>query len=253
MTDALTLSYLNLYAVLGALEPLCELVPEAAALFADKKISLGISVKGGPAATLQFDHGKVSIVEGVDHCRIKLTFSTPEKFNGMIDGTVTPIPSKGFTKIGFLLGSFTKLTDILTKYLRPEPKDLEDEAFFRTSTVLMLHVIAGAIAQIGNHERIGQASASYIVDGTVRLAIRGEAAVAIRVRDHQLTTLRESPDLTCCMSYMEFADLKVARDLFDGKRNSVASVGEGLVRIGGMISQVDNINRILDRVALYLA
>ena len=51
---------------------------------------------------------------------------------------------------------------------------------------------------------------------------------------------------------MQFADLATARALFDGKINAVAAVGEGKVRIGGMISQVDNINRILDRVALYL-
>ena len=38
-----------------------------------------------------------------------------------------------------------------------------------------------------------------------------------------------------------------------GKVNAVACVGEGKIRIGGMISQVDNVNRILDRVALYLA
>lgn len=38
--------------------------------------------------------------EGVDRCDIKLAFSAPEKFNGMIDGTVTPIPRKGFTRIG---------------------------------------------------------------------------------------------------------------------------------------------------------
>ena len=30
-----------------------------------------------------------------------------EKFNGVIDGTVTPVPLKGLTKIGFLLKTFT--------------------------------------------------------------------------------------------------------------------------------------------------
>jgi hypothetical protein len=44
-----------------------------------------------------------------------------------------------------------------------------------------------------------------------------------------------------------------ARQLFDGQINAVAAVGLGKVKVGGMISQVDNINRILDRVALYLA
>ena len=171
----------------------------------------------------------------------------------MIDGTVTPIPSKGFLRIGFLTGTFTKLTDILTKYLRPTEEDMKDEQFFRTSTKLMLHVIAGAVAQIGNEEKVGRASASYMVDGIVHLSIKNEAAVAIEAKDHHLSVLPQAPSIRDAMSYMEFADLHVARDLFDGKRNAVVSVGEGLIRIGGMISQVDNVNRILDRVALYLA
>ena len=47
--------------------------------------------------------------------------------------------------------------------------------------------------------------------------------------------------------------MHVARDLFDGVINAIAAVGLGQVRIGGMISQIDNINRILDRVSVYLA
>ena len=45
----------------------------------------------------------------------------------------------------------------------------------------------------------------------------------------------------------------VARDLFDGKINAIASIGEGLVEMHGLINMIDNVNRILDRVALYLA
>ena len=72
MTDTLTLSYLNLFAVLGAIKPLCEMDPAAAALIADKQISLGITVKGGPSATLRFERGNVEISEGIDCCDIKL-------------------------------------------------------------------------------------------------------------------------------------------------------------------------------------
>ena len=54
-------------------------------------------------------------------------------------------------------------------------------------------------------------------------------------------------------SQMVFDNLTTARDLFDGRINAIAAVGMGQVRISGMISQVDNVNRILDRVAIYLA
>ena len=39
----------------------------------------------------------------------------------------------------------------------------------------------------------------------------------------------------------------------NGQVNAIAAVGLGQVRIGGMIAQIDNVNRILDRVAIYLA
>ena len=54
-------------------------------------------------------------------------------------------------------------------------------------------------------------------------------------------------------AYMIFESLELARDLFDGKVNAIACVGSGDIVMKGMISMLDNLNRILDRVALYLA
>ncbi len=251
MTDKTALSYINMFAIFGAIPKLCELDDEAKALIAGERISIGFAVKGGPEATLVFDDGVCSLEEGLVHPTIKIPFSSPEKFNGMIDGTVTPIPSRGFFHIGFLLKKFIPLTDILTKYLRADAAALEDPAFFEKSTSLMLYVIAGAIAQLGNHDPVSRASASYIPDGTVRVAIDGGPAAIVYAKDHILSTVAgDTDDYT---AYMRFADMHTARDLFDGRLNAVAAVGMGLVRVGGMISAVDNINRILDRVALYLA
>lgn len=142
MQDARTLSYLNMYAILGSLVQLCQLDKRAGELVKDAHVSIGFAVKDGPQATLSFREGKVTLLEGVEKCTIRLPFSSPEKFNGMIDGVVTPIPTKGITKVGFLLHTFKELTDILTEYLRPSEEKLQDEVFFRTSTTLMLHVIA---------------------------------------------------------------------------------------------------------------
>ena len=251
MTDAKTLAYINLHAILGSIPYLCEIDERAKELIKNEKVSLGFRVKGGPSGALCFADGKAWFAEECDSCNIILPFSSPEKFNGMIDGTVTPIPSKGFTKIGFLLKKFMPLTDILSSYLRADEKALEDPLFFEKSTLLMFHLIANAIAQIGNVDKIGQASASYIVDGVIKLAIGDEHKLFIEAKDHTLRVLHDAPEKFS--SFMRFEDIKLARDLFDGRVNAVAAVGEGKVRIGGMISQVDNVNRILDRVALYLA
>ena len=263
MTDTRTLSYINLHAILGSLPMLCALDSRAGEILGKKRMTVGISVSGGSAAPgaagiLSFENGRCTYTEcapgspDVGDAKIVLTFPTPEKFNGMIDGTVTPIPKKGLLRAGFLTGPFTRLTDLLTAYLRPKDEDLADPAFFRISTMLMFHVIARSVCCIGNEDAVGRASASYIHDGAVLLAAGNEISFAVRAENHRLS-LSPDPTEETITAEMRFADLLTARALFDGKINSVASVGDGLISIRGMIPQVDNINRILDRVALYLA
>lgn len=251
MKDERALAYVNLFAVLGALPYLCELDRRSARLIENAEVSVGFVVKDGPSATLVFEKGKCRMEEGADDCQVKLPFSSCRRFNGLIDGTVTPIPTKGFTKVGFLLKTFTKLTDRLSAFLRPAPDALDNPGFFRVSTELMFHVIAEAAARLANEDPIGRCSAASIVNGTAKLSIKDGPCASLRCRDHRLEAVHSAPEQF--MSYMEFADMRVARDLFDGNINAIAAVGLGQVRIGGMISQIDNINRILDRVAVYLA
>lgn len=252
MTDARTLAYINMFAVLGSLTNLCEMSEEARNLVkTEKPVSIGFEVKGGPSATLTFKDGRCTVKEGTDGCNVKLPFSSCEKFNGLIDGTVTPIPSKGFTKISFLLKQFTPLTDMLSKYMRPAEEDLKDEKFFEISTKLLFYTISVAISQIGNNDEIGKFSAKHIPDGIVKISIAGGPAAAIEVKNHKLTTIKQDPEKYRAL--MEFGSMKLAHDLFDGKVNAIAKVGEGEIVMRGMINMIDNINRILDRVALYLA
>ena len=190
--------------------------------------------------------------EGVGHCDIKLPFSTPEKFNGMIDGTVTPFPSKGLTKVRFLTKEFIALTDQLTKYLRATEQDLQDPIFFEKSTTLMFYTIVSAISQIGNEDRIGKASASYIPDGVIQLSVNGGPSALIEAKNHRLKTVKRPGD-QAVSARMEFGSMEIARDLFEGRRNSLACIGTGEIRMGGQVPMLDNMNRILDRVALYLA
>ncbi len=252
MKDTTVLARCNLFAILGAIPHLLSLDPEAAAIVADRRLKVGFSVRNGPSATLAIDNGTATMYKGTKGCSIKLFFSSPDKFNALIDGTGKPIPVSGFQHIGFLLREFTALTDKLTEYLRPTADKLADPVFFERSTTLMLYVIGRAIVQIGNHDDVGRFSATHITDGKIKLAIGDELAVAIHVKNHHLL-FNATPTPDGVTAGMTFADLHVARDLFDGRINAIAAVGLGQVRVCGMISQVDNINRILDRVSLYLA
>ena len=251
MKDAKVLAYCNLFGVLGAIPKLLEIDPEAHALVRRSKISIGFFVKNGPSATLTFSKGTAVMTEGVKKCSIKMNFDDCAGFNALIDGNGKPKLSGGLWHALFLAKKFTKLTDILSKYLQPTAQDLLNREFFERSTTLLLHVIAGAITSVGNQDPIGRFSASNIVDGTVKLGIVGGPSVGIVAENHHLSALYEEPKYS--LSEMTFDSFDTARDLFDGKINAIATVGMGKVRIGGMISQIDNVNRILDRVALYLA
>ena len=252
MKDTKTMAYINMFAILGALEELCGMDEAAAALLPkEKEITILFDVKDGPAATFTFGNETCVMRGGRGVCDIRLPFSSCEKFNGMIDGISTPIPSKGFTKIGFLTKHFTKLTDILSSYLKADEIQLEDPSLFQKSTELMLYVIGAAIAQIGNHDVVGRFSASNIVDGVVLLSIKDGPGVSIVAKDHRLQAVKRR--LPEPRAIMEFDSIQLARRLFDGKENAMNCIGKKKIAVSGMISMLDNINRILDRVSVYLA
>ncbi len=250
MIEAKALAYVNMYALLGTIPALCREVDEARELIKNDNITLGFKVKGGPCTSLVFKGGECTVKDGVEGCNILLPFSRCDKFNGMIDGTVTPIPTKGLLRVSFLLKKFMPLTDILTRYLRASEDDLADKKFFEISTRLMFSVISNSLVALANHDSVSRFSASNMPDATVRLAIEGECEARINIQNHTLSLIDKNAPYT---AYMVFPSINVARALFDGKINAVAEVGLGNVRIGGMINAVDNLNRVLDRVSVYLS
>ena len=253
MTDSRTLAYINLYAVLGTLENLCELDGKAKEILAEMKkpVSVCFDVKGGPAATIKFTKNGCRMEDGKKPCDIYIPVVSCEKFNGIIDGTVTPIPAKGFTKIGFLLKTFTALTDRLTELMKPTEEALKDPEFFELSTALMFYTISVALSQIGNQDAIGKASASYMADGEISFLIKDGPAATLRVKDNHLVTVKQKSGNP--RAIMQFDNTRLANDLFNGKVNAMECIGKGTIEIRGLLSMVDNMNRILDRVALYLA
>lgn len=252
MTDAKTMAYVNMFAVLGALENLCELDEEAQSILDGvKPVSIGFDVKDGPAATLSFEDGKCMMTAGCDDCDIRIPLSSPEKFNGVIDGTVTPVPTKGFSKIGFLLKTFTALTDRLTQVLRPSEQAMQDPAFFELNTKLTFYVVAAAIVQLGNHDPISTFSAGCMDDGDILMSIQNGPKATIRVCNHKLSLIKS--DCGYARAVMEFNSIQLANDLFNDKVNSLSCIGDGVIQMKGMISMLDNMNRILDRVSQYLA
>ena len=248
------MAFANAYGVLGTLENLCELDEDAKEICRSlkKPVVLCFDVNGGPCLTFHFDENGCRMTEGDAGCTCKMKFSSPEKFNNLIDNSKPGIPVKNPVQVlSFLLGPFTKLTDLLTKYLRPSEEDLKDRAFFEKSTLLTFYTIGGAICALGNEDSISRLSASYIIDGDVQMGIKDAAYITIRCKGHRLRLVKVKPDNP--RAVMEFNSIDLANGLFNGTVSTIGELCAGNIYMAGMINMIDNINRILDRVAVYLS
>ncbi len=253
MIETKAMAYVNMYGVLGTLENLCQLDWESADILKKlkKPVSLCFSVKNGPCCTFHFTREGCRMTEGEDGCTCKMSFSSPEAFNDLIDNSKPGLPTKNPVQVlTFLLGPFTKLTDRLNDILRPSDEAMKDRAFFEKSTTLTLYTIAGAISALANNDSVSMISADYTVDGDISLGIKDTAYITLKVRDKHFTTVKERCQNPRAL--MEFADLDLAAGLFAGKVSTINEMCKGTIRLSGMISMLDNVNRILDRVSVYL-
>ena len=253
MIDTKALAYVNMYGVLGALENLCQLDNRAQEILKamKKPVSLCFSVKDGLCCTFHFTNEGCRMTHGDAGCTCKMSFASAQAFNDLIDKSKPGMPTKNPVQVLlFLLGPFTKLTDRLNEILRPAEEAMQDRAFFEMSPTLTLYTIAGAISALANNDPISKISADYTVDGDISLGIKDTAYITLRVKDKHFTTIKERCDNP--RAIMEFADLDLAAGLFAGSVSTINEMCKGTIRLRGMISMLDNVNRILDRVSVYL-
>lgn len=253
MKEAKAMAFANAYGVLATLENLCVMDDDAKAVCRElkKPVSLCFDVTDGPCVTYNFTADGCKMTEGDYGCTCKMKFTSPEKFNALIDDSKPGIPVKNISQVlSFLLGPFTKLTDILVKYLKPSEEDLKNKDFFDKSTMLTMYTIGGAICALGNNDSISRLSASYIPDGDIQMGITDVLYVTIRVRDHKMQMIKEKPQTP--RAIMEFKTIELANSLFNGTASTISELCAGNIYMSGMINMIDNVNRILDRVAMYL-
>ena len=243
---------LNLYAVLRNLEDLVKYDPEMAELAADWDISLQFTVLKGPVAGVSFKNGECSVVRGrVKSPSVRLFFTSPAHLNKMFDNKANPIPLKGFTKLGFLMKDFPKLTERLEYYLKPTDELLKNKDYLEMNTRLTLNTAAYAVRELASLDSVGAVAARRIKDGVIQLLVSpGGPAVYISFEGGSVKiekAVHEKP-----MAVMEMKGLKTANDFLNGRIDSFSAVASGKVLIKGQISMLDEMGLILDRIPLYL-
>ena len=251
MKDELTMSNINLYAVLQNLSDLCELDEVAKDIINGKSLSIQFTVKDGPKALLSFRDGKCSFQRSPGKHDIHLYFSSPAHLNKMFDGKANPIPLKGLTKISFLKNEFTKLTNRLSYFLKPTDELLLDPTYFKINTILTAYTAFYALAEIGNTDKLGRMNASRIPDGIVTVSIlNGGPSLQLTAKEGHLSVTRGQSHTPRAM--MTFADMETANGMLNNKLDSYTCIANETLMIKGYIPMIDNMNKLLSQVPFYL-
>ncbi|WP_115719113.1 hypothetical protein [Gallaecimonas mangrovi] len=252
MMDAETSAYINLYGLLGNLVNLCQLDSEAKSLLPKKAVSVGFVIYKGPSLALRFEatSGCQRLDASALSQNIVLVFRSVRHFNAMMSGKAMPIIVKGFTKLRFLTGTFSHLSQRLEHFLKPQPQYLNDNQFNDISTRLTLFTAVVAAAQIGNHDPEVKAITGALSDGNIALTVKGGPSLEVQVRTHQFTVTEQIKDRA--NAYMEFADLGTVGDLLAGRIDAFSAIASNKIQLAGFIPLLDGFDKLLFRVNYYL-
>lgn len=249
-----TQAFVNFYAAIGTMETYAKLDEKAKELAAKQNIAVRFKVKEGPDGVLIFNNGAIKAVPYVEGMTtdIVLSCSSPEKFNDVVNGSGTPLPTKGFFKLGFMMkkdSAFNILSTKMAEIMRKKEFDSEEEK--RLSTLLAFNAMVAALAQIGNVDELGMYSAKNIPDGDISIEITDVCYCTIRAKGGKLQYIGERSDKP--RSKMVFDTLETAKDVIDSKVDAMSCIATGRIAMSGFIPMLQNLNNILNLVPKYLS
>ena len=259
--DSKTLASINLHAVLRNIQEICSIDEVAKAEIADKDLSVKFIVKGLDPTVLTFKNGKCTYSRGENEkAKIKLYFSSPEKFNALIDGeNVTPLPLGGLTKLGFMTSKdsgFSVLSKRLEYYLKPPAEEkearLSDSVYFETNTKLTAFTAFHALAEIANYDPIGSLVGKRFADGQICVEVLGtDIAVTLTCKGGKMSAKIGRTETPAAL--MQFGNLDIVHKVLNGQADVFGAMGSGLFDVSGYIPMLDNMSKLLSFVSRYLA
>ncbi len=250
MVDTMTMARVRLFAVFRCLEGLVAHDEEARCIADGRREVLEFSVGGVGAARLAIGGGRIEFLPGGGGSTIKLWFPGAPQFNALFAGEGKPIPVRGFTRLGYLSGPFTQLTERLSHYLRPRSELLSDRSYRAANAELSLHAAFYALSEVGNHDPDGRLNAARMADGGVLVAAKGGPAMTVLARGGRLETRKGQAE--GIRARMIFASLDKAGAMIRGEMSSYAAIGAGDVALSGYTPLIDHMNKVLGIVPRYL-
>jgi hypothetical protein len=238
--------------VLPLLEDIVEYDAEAKGIVKDWNGTIQFSCPGGFGEYIEFKNGKAKAYRGTTSWpTVAFWFASPKDLNKMFLGEGIPmmVPWKGLTHIGMIKG-FTELSKRLEYYMKTPEEQLPDEDL-PFIVKLKLFAAVRAVKEVGENDPHVSGYAANLPNGIAELRIKGGPAAHIRIRNGILMPDKGSVGKPNAL--MEFKDFKVANALFNDELDAMAAIGSCDIKLEGQIPLIDNMNAILDRIALYLS
>jgi hypothetical protein len=224
------LANLHLHAVLPRLEELVKFDDEAQSIARQMKLKVRFKVRKGPSEVVEISDGVVRTSSDPQaKAGLGLFFASCDQLNNLfMDKRAIPVPYKGLTQLP-QMRHFSRLTEILTRYLKPAEADLKDPEFKKKHVEMMLQT--------------GLAQFSVLPDGPFAF-VEVDPEKNIRSGTGKI----DSPSAN-----LDINGVDTAADLLADRLDQFAALGGGDLRATGLLSLIDEFNALLDRVSKFLA
>jgi hypothetical protein len=169
----------------------------------------------------------------------------------MFDGKGTPIVLRGLTRIGFLRKDFTRLTERLSYYLKPDNNRLADKGYAKINTILTLNTAVHAAKELAALDPSSKRIAAETPRGSLQVEVLPDGPFACITLNADGISVRKGK-CDAPMAKMVFKDLPAANAMLTGRLNAFLAVAQGDVILQGQLPIIDNVSLILDRVPAYL-
>lgn len=251
---AYILANLHLHAVLPRLEELVELDDEAQSIARQMQLSVRFKVRKGPSRVVEISDGVVRTSSDPQaKAGLGLFFTSCDQLNNLfMEKRAIPVPYKGLIQLR-KMSRFSRLTEILTRYLKPAESDLKDPEFKRKHVEMTLQTGLAGAAQIAKYDSKVEHAVDLLPYGSIQFSVLPDGPFAFVEVDPEKNISSGAGKIDNPSANLDINGVDMAADLLADRLDQFAALGSGDLRASGLLPLVDEFNAVLDRVGKFLA
>jgi len=248
------LANLHLHAVLPRLEELVKIDEEAQSIAKQTDLSVRFKVRKGPSRAVEISDGVVrTSSDPKAKADLGLFFASCDQLNNLfMEKRAIPVPYKGLKQLR-QMSRFSKLTEILTRYLKPEEAALKDPTFKKKFVEMTLLTGLAGAAQIAKYDGKVEHAVELLPHGSIQFSVLPDGPFAFVEVDEEKNIRSGTGKIDSPSANLDINGVDMAADLLADRLDQFAALGGGDLRASGLLPLVDEFNALLDRVGKFLA